>query len=321
VTSDVAGLADRTESKPARRRAKTPVDPQARRRRRRKNLVAYTYIAPAMVMFALFVAMPFVKAIWLSFYKWDGITLGTWIGLENYRTIFTDPLIRSGFVHAGILVLFFATIPVVIGLAVAFVLTTVPVKGSTGFRAAIFLPQVISSVVIGVIWTWIYATDGALNEFLRSIGLGALARPWLGDFTWALPAIGLIGGWMLMGLCMVLFVAGVQQIPGTLYDAVRVDGGGRFRELITVTIPGLRYEFGVVMTLTIVAALRTFDLVFVMTRGGPGTETVVPGLLLYNRAFVDGRVGEASAIAVVLAVLVLSVTVGIDRIASREDRT
>jgi ABC-type sugar transport system permease subunit len=116
---------------------------------------------------------------------------------------------------------------------------------------------------------------------------------------------------------MVLFVAGIQQVPTTLYDAVRVDGGGRLRELTTVTIPSLRYEFGVVLTLTVVGALRTFDLVFVMTRGGPGTQTVVPGLMLYNRAFVDGRVGQACAIAVILAVLVFAVTIAIDRIASR----
>ena len=172
--------------------------------------------------------------------------------------------------------------------------------------------------MVGVIWNWIYATDGPFNQALRAVGLGDLARPWLGDFTWALPAIGFIGAWMLMGLCMVLFVAGIQQIPSSLYDAVRVDGGGRIRELITVTIPGLRYEFGVVLTLTIVTALKTFDLVFVLTRGGPGTETTVPGLLLYNRAFVDGRVGQACAIAVVLAILVFVVTVVIDRVASRE---
>jgi ABC-type sugar transport system permease subunit len=170
-----------------------------------------------------------------------------------------------------------------------------------------------------VIWNWIYAENGALNEFLRSIGLGFLAKPWLGDFTWALPALGMVGVWALIGLCMMLFVAGIQQVPTTLYHAVRVDGGGRFRELITVTIPSLRYEFGVVLTLTVVGALKTFDLVFVMTRGGPGTQTVTPGLMLYNRAFVDGRVGQSCAIAVILAVLVFAVTFAIDRIASKDD--
>jgi raffinose/stachyose/melibiose transport system permease protein len=271
-----------------------------------------------MLIFCTFGLAPFLHAVWLSFFDWDGITIGTWTGLDNYRAIFTDPLIRESFGHAFELVVFFSTIPVGIGLAVAAILTTVKVRGSTVFRVAIFLPGVIASVVVGVIWNWLYAIDGPFNQFLRAVGLGGFARPWLGDFTWALPAIGFIGAWLLMGMCMVLFVAGIQQIPSTLYDAVRVDGGGRFRELITVTIPGLRHEFGVVLTLTIVTALKTFDIVFVMTRGGPGTETTVPGLLLYNRAFLDGRVGQGCAIAVVLALLVMAVTVVLDRIATRE---
>jgi len=289
-----------------------------RRRKRRANLVAYAYIAPAMLLFLAFAFAPFLHAIWLSFFDWDGITIGTWTGLGNYKAIFADPLVRSSFLHSVVLIVFFSTIPVVLGLIIAAVFTTVPVRGATAFRVAIFLPQVVSSVVVGVIWNWIYASDGPLNQGLRAIGLGGAARPWLGDFLWALPAIGMIGAWMLLGICMVLFVAGVQQIPGTLYDAVRVDGGGRLAELLTVTLPGLRYEFGVVLTLTVVGALRTFDLVFVMTRGGPGTQTVVPGLLLYNRAFVDGRVGQACAIAVVLAALVFAVTIAIDRIAAKE---
>jgi raffinose/stachyose/melibiose transport system permease protein len=270
-----------------------------------------------MVVFLLFALAPFLHAVWLSFFDWDGITVGTWTGLGNYQKVLSDPLTRQAFGHSFVLILFFSSLPVLIGLFIAAIFTTVKVKGATAFRVAIFLPQVVSSVVVGVIWNWIYADTGPLNEFFRAIGLGFLAKPWMGDFTWALPALGMIGVWSLIGLCMVLFVAGIQQVPTTLYDAVRVDGGGRLRELTTVTIPSLRYEFGVVLTLTVVGALRTFDLVFVMTRGGPGTQTVVPGLMLYNRAFVDGRVGQACAIAVILAVLVFAVTIAIDRIASR----
>lgn len=299
----------------------TPVPRAAGRpRRRRPDLTPYLFVAPALLMFATFALLPFLHAGYLSFFDWDGITQGTWTGLDNYRTVFTDPLIREGFVHSLVLIAMFATIPVVIGLLAAFVMSVFELKGSTVFRVLIFMPQVVSTVVVGVIWNWIYASDGPLNQLLTTVGLGGLAKPWLGDFTWALPAIGLIGGWSLMGLCMVLFVAGIQQVPGTQYDAVRVDGGGRFRELVTVTIPHLRYEIGVVLTLTIIGALRTFDLVFVLTRGGPGTSTTVPGLLLYGRAFVDGRVGLACAMAVVLAVLVFVITVGIDRLVRRGDR-
>jgi raffinose/stachyose/melibiose transport system permease protein len=255
--------------------------------------------------------------VWLSFFDWDGITIGTWTGLDNYRAIFVDPVIRRSFAHAGVLVLFFTIIPIAGGLLIASLFRTVTSRGGTVFRVLIFLPQVISSVVIGVIWTWIYATDGPLNELLSDVGLGALARPWLGDFTWALTAVGMIGAWGGIGLCMVLFVAGIQQIDGSLYDAARVDGAGRFREFTTVTWPALRYEVGVAATLTVVAALRTFDLVFVTTRGGPGTQTQVPGMQLYNRAFVDGRVGQACAIAVVLAILVVTATIAIDRFTTR----
>ena len=146
------------------------------------------------------------------------------------------------------------------------------------------MPQVLSGVVIGVIWTWIYAVDGSLNEFLRAIGLGALAKPWLGDFTWALPAVGMIGAWWGIGLCMVLFVAGIQQIDNGLYDAARVDGAGRIAEFFAITLPSLRYELGVALTLTVIGALRIFDLVFVTTRGGPEPRPRCPGIQLYQRS-------------------------------------
>jgi raffinose/stachyose/melibiose transport system permease protein len=304
--------------------AKTPAKVRRRSRspswRVRRSLVAYLYIAPALAMFLTFVGAPFVKAVWISFFRWDGITPGSWVGVDNYATVVSDDLIQSSFLHAVVLVLFFATIPIAIGLALASVFRSVSRRSGTVYRVLIFLPQVVSMVVIGVIWIWIYATDGPLNELLRKVGLGGATHYWLGDFTWALPAVGMIGAWALIGLCMVLFTAGIQQIPSSLYDAAKVDGAGRIREFLTVTLPGLRYEIGVALTLTIIAGLRTFDLVFVVTRGGPGTETMVPGLLLYNRAFLDGRVGEACAIAVVLTLLVFAVTLVVDRVATRDQR-
>ena len=271
-----------------------------------------------MIAFLLFAGLPFLHTVWLSFFNWDGITIGTWVGLGNYTHVFSDSTTQRSFLHAGVLVAFFSTIPILAGLFIAAIFTSVSLRGATFFRAAIYLPQVVSSVVVGVIWNWVYATDGPLNKVLEAAGMGGATRSWLGDFFWALPAVGMIGAWMLIGLCMVLFVAGVQQLDSALFDAAKVDGAGRIREFFAVTLPGLRYEIGVTSVLTVVAGLRTFDLVFVLTRGGPGTQTFVPGLLLYNRAFVDGRVGEACAIAVVLAILVFLVTVLIDRITAEE---
>jgi raffinose/stachyose/melibiose transport system permease protein len=183
------------------------------------------------------------------------------------------------------------------------------------YRWIMFLPQVLTSVVVALIWKRIYSPDGPVNELLRSVGLDALARNWLGDFTWALPALGLIGVWGGFGFCMVLFVAGTSSIPTELYEAVRVDGGGAVREFFTVTLPGLRPQIAVALTLTVTGALRTFDLVWITTRGGPGTSTMTPAVLLYRAAFQNPQVGLASAIGVVMAVLCLAIALVITRFA------
>ena len=148
-------------------------------------------------------------------------------------------------------------------------------------------------------------------------GLDWAAVDWLGSFTWALPSLGIVGTWTLIGLCVALFFAGLQQIPASLYDAAAVDGAGRWREFLAVTLPGLKGPITVALTVTVIAALRAFDLVFVTTRGGPGTETVVPGILIYRRAFEDGRLGSAAAIAVILSIVVFAVTFLINRISDR----
>jgi raffinose/stachyose/melibiose transport system permease protein len=173
---------------------------------------------------------------------------------------------------------------------------------------------VISTVSIAVIWRWIYSYDGPLNGLLRSVGLGGLVHTWLGDFTWALPSLGLIGTWFEFGLCMVLFVAGIQKIPLSLYDAARVDGASAWREFRAVTLPGLRNELVVAATITIIAALRSFDLVYVTTSGGPGTTTDVPALEIYNRAFTFGEVGSAAAIATVLSIIIAIIALAVTRL-------
>lgn len=167
----------------------------------------------------------------------------------------------------------------------------------------------VATVVVGVSWKWILAPQGPLNDVLGHIGLGGFEKAWLGDFTWALPTVGLIGTWIEYGLCMVLFLAGVQKIPTSLYDAARVDGAGVVREFFAVTLPNLRNEIAVAQTLTTLVALRSFDLIYVTTKGGPGNATDVPTYELYVRAFETGQVGSAAAIGVVLAVISLAAVV------------
>jgi raffinose/stachyose/melibiose transport system permease protein len=279
--------------------------------------VAYLYIAPAFIVYALFLLYPIARSVLLSLYEWDGLTAGTWAGISNYADIFADDRLRSAFLHTGVLIIFFAVIPTSVALVLASVVARSRVHGLSFFRIVIFLPQVVAMVVVAVTWRQIYAPDGRLNDLLRLIGLEALTRGWLGDFTFALPAVGVVGTWVSTGLCFVLLLAGTGKIPADLYDAVRVDGGGAIREFFTVTLPALRNELVVALTLTVIAALRTFDLVYVTTRGGPGTSTTVPSYEVYRRAFEIGQVGSAAAIGVTLTVIILGINLLIARIGVR----
>ena len=169
-------------------------------------------------------------------------------------------------------------------------------------------------------WSWQLSTDGLVNQLLRLMGLGGVARAWLGDFNTALPAVGVIGAWVLFGLCMLLLLAGMTKIDPSLYEAARVDGAGPFREFFSITLPSLRQEIVVCLTVTVIAALASFDIVYIATQGGPGNSTLVPGLEIYYLAFFQREVGMASALAVVLMVLVLAVVIPLQLI-NREGKS
>ncbi|WP_030825248.1 carbohydrate ABC transporter permease [Streptomyces hygroscopicus] len=276
--------------------------------------IGYLYIAPALAVYAVFLLYPFGQSVWLSFVHWDGLSVATPAGLDNYRALFADPALRAPFRHALLLLVFYSALPVAIGLLLAAVMSRVRVRGMTFFRTVLFLPQVLALIVVGVAWRSILAPDGLLNDALRAVGLGGLARPWLGDYTWALPAIGVVGTWVGTGLCMVLFLAGAQRIPRELYEAARMDGAGPLREFLAVTLPGLRPQIAVALTLTIVAGLRNFDLIYITTSGGPGNATSVPAYEVYHRAFETNQVGSAAAVGVALTALIFVLTVTVSRL-------
>ncbi len=282
------------------------------------RLVGYLYLLPALVAFTAFVLVPLGRSVWLSLYDWDGVTPGTWAGLENYGELVSDEALRGAFAHALVLLFFYAALPVGIGLLLAGLVARARVRGLALFRTVLFLPQVIALVVVAVMWRMIYDPgSGALNEVLRTLGLGSLTQSWLGDFDLALPAVGLVGTWVWFGLAMVLLMAGVQKIPSSLYDAARVDGAGMVREFFAVTLPALRGEIAVALTLTTIAALRNFDLIYITTKGGPGDATSVPAFQVYDRAFQTGEVGSAAAIGIALTAIIFSFSFVINRTAER----
>ena len=292
-------------------------DPRARRggKKRKVEWKAYLYILPAFVLFAVFLGVPAVQTAQYSLFQWNGIGPSTWVGLQNYAELFTDSVLRSSFLHAGVLIFFYAVIPVVLALFLTSIISRgANLRGMSVFRTLLFLPQVVASVVVATTWVAIYSPDGLSNQLLRLVGLGSLTRAWLGDFDTALPAVGIIGSWLGIGLCLVLFLSGVANIQPELFEAARIDGAGPVGEFFSITLPALRGQIAVALTLTVVAALKTFDLVYITTRGGPGTSTTLPAFEAYNRAFNTGKVGSAAAVAILLTAIILIVTVLIQKI-------
>ncbi|MCU1527381.1 MAG: sugar transporter permease [Frondihabitans sp.] len=284
---------------------------------RRSDWIGWLYLAPALVFFVIFVLYPIATSARISFYNYDGITTATWAGFANYVTVFTDGDLVTALSHSLILLVFYAFIPVVIGLILAGAMSRIRIYGLTLFRALLFLPQILSSVVIAVAWRELLAIDGPVNAVLRLVGLGSLSTSWLGNFATALPSIGLIGTWVEYGLCMVLFLSGIAVIDRGLYEAARLDGAGPLREFFAITLPALRPQVSIALILTITFALRNFDLIWNTTRGGPGTTTTVPSLYVYEDAFQNRELGVASALAIVLTVVIL-VVVGAVQLLLRE---
>ncbi|HZX04294.1 sugar ABC transporter permease [Kribbella sp.] len=292
--------------------------PRLSARARKRRLLGLAFAAPALLFYGFVVLVPIVQSVSYSFYSWDGVTTARFVGLSNYTAFFTDPELARSLAHVLVLVLFFAGLPILLGLLSAALLGRGKMRGSGLYRWVLFLPQVLTSVVVAVIWKRIYGPDGPLNGALRAVGLGDLAHNWLGDFTWALPALGVIGTWTALGLCMVLFVAGVAAIPNELYEQARLDGAGPVKEFLAITLPALRGQLAVALTLTVTGALRAFDLVWVTTQGGPGTSTTTPALLLYRKAFLNPDVGMAAAIGIVLAIICLLVALVITRLSEEK---
>jgi len=286
----------------------------------RRPWLGLAYLAPGLILYAVVVLVPAGQGIWLSLFHWNGVTAATWAGVSNYTGFLTDPTLRAAITHTLYFIVFFSLLPIVLGLLSATLSTRESIRGAGAFRAVIFLPQVITPAVVAVVWQRIYQPDGPVNDLLTLLGLGGITRGWLGDFTWALPALGLAATWGAFGLCMVLFLAGIQGIPQELYDAARVDGAGPVREFFAVTLPGLRGPLSVVLTLTMIGAIRLFDIVWLTTSGGPGISTITPTIVLYQRAFANPDVGSAAAIGVVMSVVTLLIVLVIVKLAEGRDQ-
>lgn len=312
MSHTTSSLVDRTP-------AVTPASGARRRRRAARaglrRWSGWLFALPALGFYAFFNLRAVLASVQYSLYDWNGIGTATWVGLDNYRAVFADSALLSPLVHALVLIVFFTVLPVLFGLVAAATMQSISGRFTGALaRTVLFLPQIIPGAAAGVAWVWMYAENGTVNQFLRLIGLGDLTRAWLGDFTWALVAVGFIGTWLSTGFCTLLLMSGIGKIEQALYEAARLDGANPVQQFRHVTLPGLRQEIGVCVTVTIISALASFDVVYLSTQGGPGGRTMVPGVQVYNLAFSESRLGAASALAVVLALLVIAIIVPLQRL-------
>jgi len=275
------------------------------------RLTSWPFLVPAVVIYALFALYPMIDGLWLSFFDWDGVSADRhWVGLENYIQIFTqDPVFWRAVENSLIWVGLSLIIPTTVGLAFAVALDQ-KLRGRNAFRAALYLPAIIAAIAVATMWTWMYnPIFGMVNATLEALGLAWLIQDWLGNPDIALYSIFVAYAWQATGAAMVLFLAGLQNVPVELKEAARVDGANHRQVFRAVTFPSLMPTFIVVTVLSIISSLKVFDLVYGMTLGGPAQSTQVLALWSYTQSFQLHNYGNGMAVAMVLLVITLVIVI------------
>lgn len=272
--------------------------PRGLTRRARQAVSGYGFAFPALLLFGLFAVYPMLRVLFLSFFDYDLLSAPEFVGLDNYRFLLEDQRFH-GIVGNSIFYLLGTYVPtLLLALALALALNT-RMRGSAVLRLAYFLPVAMSWVVTAVIWRLIYHPDGLMNQLL------GLDVSWLTSSTAAPYALVIMAIWKETGFFLIIFLAGLQSIDSTLYEAARVDGAGPYGQFRHVTLPLLRPVSAVACVLAIYRGGQVFDPQYVMTGGGPGSATEVINLYIYRTAFVNARMGRASAVAVVLFIVLV----------------
>lgn len=284
------------------------VTKSASRKLKRKNtLIAWSFIAPNFIGFLIFTLVPVVFSLILAFMKWDSFSTPEFVGLQNFTRMLSDDTFWISLKNTFLYTIGVVPLTLVCSLGLAILLNQ-KIKGVKFFRTAFFFPYVTSLVAIAVVWSMLFhPTMGPINQFLRVV----IENPpgWLSSSDWALTAIIIVSVWRGMGYYMILYLAGLQGISKELYEAAAMDGANKWKQFIHITVPALRPTTFFVTIMLVINCFKIFDLVQVMTDGGPGRATNVLVYQVYSEAFVKFNFGYASAIAMVLFVIVLVITV------------
>ena len=270
----------------------------------------------AIEMFWVF--WPAFNSFQLSFTKWNGVGAAEPVGFRNYTTLFADPIFRTAVKNNVIWIVGFGGLSVLIGLALAVALNR-PRRGVAIYRSAIYLPMVFSLAVSGLFWRVLYQPDGPINTILAQIGIDTGQQQWLADPSTALGAILVAAIWRQAGYIMVLYLAGLKGCDPALEEAAAVDGANRRQRFVHIVLPQLKNVNTVVFAVTVIDSLRTFDIVWAMTRGGPYNSTQLLSTYMYQQGFTLVNLGYGSAIAVVIFVLAIGFIITYLARATRED--
>ena len=289
---------------------------------RKNTLVAYSFLAPNFIGFAVFTLVPVICAIALSLFEWNGgdISKLKFIGLDNYATIFATKKVAEkgigyffnradlGIALKNTVYYTVVTVPLTIVCALALALLLNKIRGAVFFRTVFFFPYVSSMVAICVCWSFMLMKDGPVNQIIMALGIN-FNKGWTADSTMAIWSIILVSVWRNMGYYMVLYLAALQGIPRELIEAATVDGANRRQQFWHVTLPQLKPTTFFVSVMMVISCFKIYDVVAIMTDGGPGRATKMLVTYIYDEAFIKVRYGQASAISMVLLVIVLLVTI------------
>lgn len=288
--------------------AKNTVAPSRRRNQINKNLIAYSFILPNLIGFVLFTLGPLLFSLVLAFMNWDGANKISWAGLDNFLKLLKDDTFLISLKNTIYYVITTVPLTIIASLVLALLLNQT-LRGRNIFRTIFFFPYVASLVAVAVVWNMLFfPSAGPVNQFLHALGIADPPR-WAASVQWAMPTVIMASVWKGMGYYMVIYLAALQGIPSLLYEAASIDGANVWQRFRYITLPLLTpatFFISVILTIT---SFKVFDLIMVMTGGGPGRATNVLVIETFNTAFRDFNFGYSSSIAMVLFVLVLSITI------------
>ncbi len=277
------------------------------------------FLVPAFVLYAVLVVFPIFQSARYSLYRWDGLgPITKFIGLENYRDILHDPIFWKAFSNNLIVVFVSLATQMPPAIFLAIILTG-RIRGKSLLRTVYFAPQIVSTVAAGYLFYYVYEpTFGLLNSVLRTMGLEGLTRGWLGDPALALYAVLAVISWKYIGFYMVLFMAAIEGIPTELFEAARIDGCTSWQVVRKITLPLLSGTFKTACVLSIVGSIKYFDLIWVMTSGGPANSTELIATYMYKKTFLAWEMGYGSALAFVLFIIAFVLSMTFTRLSARK---